>query len=207
MLCAAAGAATSYVVVAFADQRLRLPVGAAGRVGAAVAAALLCGIIAWRYGGQASLHAMLWLACLGVVLCVIDLRHRRLPDALVAALFAGGVVLLGVAAIQDGTRVAGLGWAVIASGIVLALGLLGLLVAGAGVGRGDVTFSAALALYLGARGWTAVALGFLLASMLLAVAAVWVVAVRGGGRHRRLAAGPSLFLGAVGAVLALAPGG
>ena len=199
-LYAAMGAAASVVVLVWAEQCLSLRVGGPGRVVAAVAAAVVCGIIGWRYDGQVTLPAMLWLACLGVALCVIDIVHHRLPDALVVALFGGGAVLVGVGVEGIGGLWRGMG----AAGVVLVAGLLGLFAAGSGVGRGDVTFSAALALFLGARSWTAVVYGFLFGAVLLAVSAVSLLA-RGGGRNRRLAAGPSLFLGAVAAVVGLAP--
>ncbi|MBA3280466.1 MAG: prepilin peptidase [Geodermatophilaceae bacterium] len=199
-LCAVVGAAASVVVLVWAEQCLCLRVGGVGRVVAAVAAAVVCGIIGWRYDGQVTLPAMLWLACLGVALCVIDIVHHRLPDALVVALFGGGAVLVGVGVEGIGGLWRGVG----AAGVVLVAGLLGLFAAGSGVGRGDVTFSAALALFLGARSWTAVVYGFLFGAVLLAVSAVSLLA-RGGGRNRRLAAGPSLFLGAVAAVVGLAP--
>ncbi len=200
-LCAVVGAAASVVVLVWAEQCLCLRVGGVGRVVAAVAAAVVCGIIGWRYDGQVTLPAMLWLACLGVALCVIDIVHHRLPDALVVALFGGGAVLVGVGVEGIGGLWRGVG----AAGVVLVAGLLGLFAAGSGVGRGDVTFSAALALFLGARSWTAVVYGFLFGAVLLAVAAVSLLAVRGGGRNRRMAAGPSMFLGAVAAVVVLAP--
>jgi len=203
-LCAVVGAAASVVVLVWAEQCLCLRVGVGGRAAAALAAVVLCGIIGWRYDGQVTLPAMLWLACLGVALCVIDIVHHRLPDALVVALFGGGAVLVGVAVVREPEGVGGLGRGVGAAGVVLVAGLLGLLVAGSGVGRGDVTFSAALALFLGARSWTAVVYGFLFGAVLLAVAAVSLLA-RGGGRNRRMAAGPSMFLGAVAAVVVLAP--
>jgi len=204
-LCAVVGAAASVVVLVWAEQCLCLRVGVGGRAAAALAAVVLCGIIGWRYDGQVTLPAMLWLACLGVALCVIDIVHHRLPDALVVALFGGGAVLVGVAVVREPEGVGGLGRGVGAAGVVLVAGLLGLLVAGSGVGRGDVTFSAALALFLGARSWTAVVYGFMFGAVLLAVAAVSLLAVRRGGRNRRMAAGPSLFLGAVAAVVVLAP--
>jgi len=199
-LYAAMGAAASVVVLVWAEQCLSLRVGGPGRVVAAVAAAVVCGIIGWRYDGQVTLPAMLWLACLGVALCVIDIVHHRLPDALVVALFGGGAVLVGVGVEGIGGLWRGMG----AAGVVLVAGLLGLFAAGSGVGRGDVTFSAALALFLGARSWTAVVYGFLFGAVLLAVSAVSLLA-RGGGRNRRMAAGPSMFLGAVAAVVVLAP--
>jgi hypothetical protein len=141
------GAGLGAVLVHVTRRRLGLPLSLAGRVEVAIAATLLSGIIGWRYDGATSIPAMLWLANLGVVLCVIDLSHRRLPDGLVLTLFVGGVVLIGAAAMQDGEGAVGLDRALVACRHARIL--CGRLATRSG-GSGDIGCS---------RGWVASAIG------------------------------------------------
>jgi leader peptidase (prepilin peptidase)/N-methyltransferase len=202
---AAAGGAVGTALLVTTRWLLALPFGRGSTLLAAASATGLAALAGWRFYGQGTLPAMLWLISVGVVLSVVDLQCHRLPDAVVGTLFVGGVALLGIAAGHDVEGVDRLVRALMASGTVLCIGLLGLIVAGSGIGRGDVTFCGALALFLGACGWQAVHVGLTLGAVLLAAAAVSTLLARGGGRNCRLAAGPALFVGAIGAAFVVTP--
>ncbi|MCZ2824692.1 MULTISPECIES: hypothetical protein [unclassified Modestobacter] len=61
-----------------------------------MATGLLAGLIALRIGPTAELPAFLLLAVVAVLLAVVDLPHRLLPDRIVfPALAAGALLLLG----------------------------------------------------------------------------------------------------------------
>ena len=124
--------------------------------------AVACAVPAAAVGPGAALPAFLLLAALAVPLAVVDLRVLRLPDPLVGALFGGGLVLLGLAAVVDG------------DGRALLRGLAAAVACGAGyallalvlrsqLGFGDVKLGAALGLFLGWLGWPAVVAGVVLA--------------------------------------------
>jgi leader peptidase (prepilin peptidase)/N-methyltransferase len=106
-----------------------------------------------------------------VTLTVVDLKHRRLPNALTAAAYPAVAAATAVAATQSGWRTA----AGAAVGAV-ALGLLYLAIHRLwpqGMGAGDVKLSGSQGAVLGAVGWPAVVVGTALAAILtLAMAAL-----------------------------------
>ncbi|MEP7024884.1 MAG: prepilin peptidase, partial [Actinomycetota bacterium] len=105
-----------------------------------IAAALLLAM--WlRFGASPVLPAFCYLAVVGVPLAFIDVRLRRLPDALTLPSYPAALVLLGVAAavIHDGAQ--HLASALIGMAAALAFYLLQALVYPAGIGWGDVKLS------------------------------------------------------------------
>ena len=123
-----------------------------------VGTALLFVLAALRFGLSWELPAFLFLAAAGVLLAVIDLQHRLLPNRVVAPALgiAAALLLLAAAAEQDWAALlrAGLG-AVVLFAVFLVLALI----APSGLGMGDVKLAALLGLYLGWIGWGAVVLG------------------------------------------------
>ncbi|MFI9816683.1 prepilin peptidase [Saccharothrix variisporea] len=132
----------------------------------------------------------LLLALLGVLLSVIDFRHRRLPDSLTLPAYplVGGVLWACGAdlgrALAGGLAYFGLHWVVH-------------LTSPASMGGGDVKLSGPLGAVLGAVSWTALPVGAVLASAItLAVSlarprdgpphgpglvgATWLVSLAGG---------------------------
>jgi leader peptidase (prepilin peptidase) / N-methyltransferase len=126
--------------------------------------AALCAAVAAGVGTTAALPAFLLLAALAVPLAAVDLLVLRLPDPLVGALAAGGVVLLGLAALvdRDGAALLRAGLAAVACGAGY---LLIALVLRSQLGFGDVKLGAVLGLLLGWLGWPAVVAGVVLAPL------------------------------------------
>lgn len=147
------------------------------------------------------------LAAAGVgcgLLAVVDLAVRRLPDRLVAGTLLVLLVPLLVAA-ATGAGWAPLGRALLA-GVVLVVGYFVLaFVSPSGLGLGDVKFAAVVGVFLGWFGWQHVAVGTLLAFVLNAAVAVLVLVSRRGTRESQIPFGPAMVLGAVLAVVVLAP--
>ncbi|MEX5717739.1 prepilin peptidase [Geodermatophilus maliterrae] len=168
--------------------------GAAPRGVLEVATAALFVLAALRFGPTAELPAWLWSAAAGVLLGVIDLRERLLPNRVLLPATAGAVGLLAAAA-------AGLGaWpdllraaagAVVLFSVLLVLALL----APGRLGMGDVKLGALLGLHLGWLGWPALLLGVLAGFVVQAAAALALLALRRVGLRSDLPFGPALLVG------------
>lgn len=162
----------------------------------AVGAAVLALAVLARYGpGAAGAIAAPACAVL-VVLAVIDVESRRLPNAIVLPA-AAAVLVARLATAPEQWRT----WLGASLGSFAGFLVLALLTRGA-IGMGDVK----LALLLGAVLGSAVLPGLLLGA--LAGAAAGVVALaRGGAEARRatLPYGPFLAFGAIATVLLVAP--
>jgi len=167
----------------------------------ALAAAVL-GAVGAAVGAEPELPAYLWLGAVGVVLAVIDLDCRRLPDRLTLPSYPVGLALLALASAAEDDRSA-LGRALLA---VLVVGGLALLVAlaapGGGLGLGDVKLLGLLGLYLGWLGWGQVVVGVFLGFLIGSVAAVVLLALRRAGWKDEMAFGQWLVAGGLLAVVA-----
>lgn len=142
-------------------------------------------------------------AVLGVVLAVIDIRHHRLPNRLVALGAAFGVLSLGVAAVTGG-RGEDLLRALLAGVAVCAAYLALRLLSPSGIGGGDVKLAAVVGLYLGWQGWEAVLIGTLAAFVLGGVVASVCMATGRAGPRTAVPFGPFMIIGAwLGIVLTL----
>lgn len=156
--------------------------------------ALLFGLTAARLGVSADLPAYLVLAAAGVLLAVVDLRHRLLPNRVVGpALVAGALLLTGAAAV-DG-RWDDLAGAALGAVVLFALFLLLALISPSALGMGDVKLAGLLGLLLGWLGWPVVLAGFLLGFVVQAVLGLALIALRRAGRDTELPFGPALVLG------------
>lgn len=154
--------------------------------------------LALRYAGSATLPAWCWLAATGIVLAVVDLRVRRLPHRLTAAMAGGGLGLLAIAAAVEGQ------WQRMASAcgagiVVFTVAAVVQLLVPRHTGGGDTALYGALAVFLGWFGWSGLLRGLFFAAGLTAAVAIGVWAVR--GRHATFPAGPSLIAGTLIAVL------
>ena len=159
-------------------------------------AAAISVVVFARYGfSGAGLVAAFTCATL-VVLSVIDVESRRLPDRIV--LPAALIVLLAHLALAPDRWASWVGAALGTAAFLFVLAL----VYPAGLGGGDVK----LALLLGAALGGAILPALLLGTLAGAVAAV-VLLVRHGARARRMAMpfGPFLAFGAIATLLLLAP--
>jgi leader peptidase (prepilin peptidase) / N-methyltransferase len=169
-----------------------------------VAGALVVTALTLRFGWSAELPAWLWLAVVGLLLAVVDLRTLLLPNRVLLPGSVGGVVLLAVAAATDGSWPA-LGRALLA-GIVAAAALLVLaLISPHGMGMGDVKLAGLLGLYLGWLGWPVVLTGLFLGFVLQAVVGLVLLAARRVDRKAGLPFGPALLAGTLAAALLSEP--
>lgn len=165
---------------------------------------LLVALAVARLGLLSALPAYLYLAAAGLALAVIDLDTRRLPDRIVLPSYAVLAVLLTASSAltgQWGDLVrAGAGAAAVFAGyFAVAFAYPG------GMGFGDVKLAGLLGGALGYVSWQAVAVGVLGALVLGAVAALAVLACRGGGRGTTIPFGPFLVAGALVALVAAHP--
>ncbi|KZE92011.1 hypothetical protein AVP42_02914 [Agromyces sp. NDB4Y10] len=170
------------------------------RVWSAVATAVAFGLLAWRFGLDPVLPALLALAATGVVLSIVDLTEHRLPNAVMLPTLIALAVLLVVASAISGDWTSLL-WALAGCAGMFALYLVLALISPSAMGMGDVKFAAPLGLVLGWFGWTAwfvgVSAGFAIGGIVSLIAlATRRVTLRGS-----IPFGPSMLAGALVALL------
>lgn len=169
-----------------------------------LAGATLFALVAWRIGWSSALPAYLLFAWTLLVLSVIDLDHKRIPNRLtypltpVLALLLVGAALLGG---DPGQALRTLLGGVTAFAALLALALI----SPRGMGLGDVKLAAFLGLGLGFLGWDHLVLGLFAAFLLGGVVALALLAVGRRGRRDEIPFGPWLAAGSLVAVLAGEP--
>jgi leader peptidase (prepilin peptidase) / N-methyltransferase len=161
--------------------------------------ALLFALTALRFGVSGQLPAFLVLAAVGTLLAVVDLRHRLLPNRVLAPAFAAGVLLL------TGAAAAGGAWAALlraglAAAVLFAVYLVLALISPGGLGMGDVKLAGLLGLHLGWLGWGAVVLGGAAGFVVQALLALVLLAARRVGLRGELPFGPAMLLGTAAAV-------
>jgi leader peptidase (prepilin peptidase)/N-methyltransferase len=160
-----------------------------------VGAGALCVLVALRFGPSPELPAFLFLAVAGLLLAVIDLQHRLLPNRVVFPSVAVGAVLLTAAAAVEATWPALLR-AGVGAAVLFAVFLFLALVSPSGLGMGDVKLAALLGLYLGWLGWGVLVVGAASGFVVQAVVAVALLAVRRIGLRGELPFGPAMLVGA-----------
>ena len=197
-------------------QRLAVPAGAAPRSTCAncakfdpawvrVGAPCGCQAVPWRpvvagagAAGLLGAPVLLPAVVLGVLLAMIDLRCRRLPDPLVAVLALLTVVPLGVLA-EPGQLVR----AVLAAGLSFTAYTMVAILPGGGLGFGDVKLATVLGFVLGFYGWPALVLGLILPHLINGPIALFLLLTGRVRRRSALPFGPALLAGAlVGVVFA-----
>jgi leader peptidase (prepilin peptidase)/N-methyltransferase len=156
---------------------------------------------AWRFGLSVTAAAYAGFMWLLVVLSIIDLEHRLLPDRVVLpAIVVGALVLVG-AALVDGASdrlVPALVGAVVCGGGFLLVALVG---PAGGMGGGDIKLSFLLGGYLGyLRGLPLVAAGMFLSFLIGALVGIGLTLFAGAGRKTKVPFGPFLALGSILAV-------
>jgi leader peptidase (prepilin peptidase)/N-methyltransferase len=163
--------------------------------GVEVGTALLFALAGLRFGLSWELPAFLFLAGTGVLLAVIDVQHRLLPNRVVVPSVGIGAVLLLLAALP-GQDWAGLLRAALGAAALFAVFLFLALISPSGLGMGDVKLAGLLGLYLGWIGWGAVAVGAAAGFVVQAVLALVLLAARRIGLRGELPFGPAMLLGA-----------
>lgn len=169
-----------------------------------VLTALLFALTVLRFGLSWETPAFLYLAAVGVALAVIDLRVRRLPNALTLPSYAVGLLLLSFAAAahHEPGRMA---TAAASMAACYALFYTLMLVKPGGMGFGDVKLVGVLGLYLGYLGVGSVVLGIFLAFLFGGGMAVVLLIARRVGRKAAIPFGPALIGGTLVAVFAGTP--
>lgn len=213
VLCGALGVAAGLLVArvaasfpwgaASSAEASSLPGPAVPAPAVTVVTALLFLLTAVRFGASPELPAFLVLAAVGVLLAVVDLRHRLLPNRVVGPASVAGAVLLTGAAAVDGRwedlRGAGLG-----AVVLFAVFLLLALISPSALGMGDVKLAGLLGLHLGWLGWDAVLLGAAAGFVVQAVLSLVLLAARRIDLRGELPFGPAMLAGAA---LAIGAGG
>lgn len=156
-----------------------------------------------RWARDPALAAFWWLALTGLALSMIDTALHRLPHPWVLAMACGGLAAFTLASAASGHWWP-LGRAVTAGVVVLAMGIVAHVVLAGHLGGGDITLTAALAVFSGWVGWQAVLFGVLAGVVVLGLCAGWVWLAT-GHRSRRIPAGPSLIAGTWISLLVLSP--
>jgi len=169
-----------------------------------VACGLLFAAIAWRIGLTWALPGFLLYGWVLLVVAVIDLHTRRIPNRLTYPLTPALLVLLTAAAFLEGTPAVALR-SLLAGVACFALLLILALVNPRGMGMGDVKLAAFIGLGLGYLGWSHVWLGMFLGFLGGGVIAALLLALRLRTRKDHIPFGPWLALGAIAALLAGQP--
>ncbi len=164
------------------------------RWSAAVAAAVVAGLVAARLDFSWELLAVIGIVPAGVALFLIDVRTRYLPTWLIGPFYAVVVAVAALAALQrqEWDPLIGIlvGW-VCYGGFFMAMWLL---VPAGGLGYGDVRLAGLLGLALGLVSWGAIAVGMFTGILLGGAMAAGFLVFR---RRRHYPYGPYLLLGAV----------
>jgi leader peptidase (prepilin peptidase)/N-methyltransferase len=164
-----------------------------------VGTAALFVVVVLRFGASWELLPFLFLAGVAVLLAVVDVQHKLLPNRVVVPSIAIGSVLLLVAAVPGGD------WADLLRGVLAGLVLFAVylvlaLVNPRGLGMGDVKLAGLLGLHLGWLGWPVVVYGTLAAFLGQALIALLLLATRHIGLRGELPFGPAMLLGAAVAI-------
>jgi leader peptidase (prepilin peptidase) / N-methyltransferase len=155
----------------------------------------LFALTAWQFGLGWDLPAFLFMAAAAVLLTVIDVQHRLLPNRVVLPSLGIGALLLTVVAAFTGDWPSLLR-AGVGAAVLFAVFLLLALISPNSLGMGDVKLAALLGLYLGWLGWGFVVVGAAAGFVVQAVGALGLLAARRIGLRAELPFGPAMLLGA-----------
>ncbi|MEV0243038.1 A24 family peptidase [Streptomyces sp. NPDC050674] len=160
-----------------------------------IAGALVCAALAAATGTRPELGVWLLLAPVGVLLTVVDLRVRRLPDPLTLPFAAAALALLGLTALVP--EHAGVWTTALLGSLALGAGYFVLfLINPAGMGFGDVKLALGTGAVLGWYGWPTVMLGTFAGFLLGALYGVALMIARRATRKTAIPFGPFLIAGA-----------
>ena len=170
------------------------------RLWSAGSTAVAFGLLAWRFGWDWVLPALLVFAAASVVLSIVDYAEKRLPNKVIAPMFIALVVLLAVAALAIGDWIALL-WALGGAVVMFAVYFLLALISPSAMGMGDVKLAAPIGLMLGWFGLSAWLVGLLAAFLVGGVIAIVALLLRRVTLRGSIPFGPSMLIGAFGALL------
>jgi leader peptidase (prepilin peptidase) / N-methyltransferase len=160
-----------------------------------LATALLFALTGVRFGLSWELPAFLFLAGVAVLLTVVDVQHKLLPNRVVLPSLGIGAALLTIAASATGD------WTALLRGVVSAAVLFVVffalvLISPRSIGMGDAKLAALLGLYLGWLGWELVLLGIAAGFVVQALLAIVLLGTRRIGLKGELPFGPAMLVGA-----------
>ena len=165
-----------------------------------LATSVLFVVMGLRLGLDQALPAYLYLAAVGLALGLIDVDHKRLPDALTLPSYPVVAVLLGGAALAGGE---GSWLRALLGGAAMYAVYIGLRLAyPKGMGYGDAKLAGVLGMATAWLGWGAWAVGLFLGFFFGGMFGIALIALRRGGRKTKVPFGPFMLLGAFVAVLA-----
>lgn len=169
-----------------------------------LAAAAVIGAVCARLAPQPRdrylLPALIGLALVGLLLAVIDLDTRRLPDVITLPSYPGLLAMLATASLLASDWDALLRAAAAAAVAVVLHGALAM-VAPRGMGFGDVKLAGLLGLALGWLSWSAAVLGVALGFVFGAAASLGLVLLGRASMRSEVPFGPAMLAGALTAVL------
>lgn len=165
-----------------------------------LATALLCAVLALATDTRPELAVWLLLTPVGVLLALVDLRVRRLPDVLTLPLAGAALALLGAVALvpeHTGDWPRALWGALALGGFYYVLWRVN----PGGMGFGDVKLALGAGAVLGWYGWDTVLLGTFAGFLLGALYGGVLVLVGKAGRRTAIPFGPFLIAGAYAGLL------
>ena len=177
------------------SSRARVAVAAAG-----AGTAALCVLLVVAVGPRPELAVWLLLVPFGLLLALVDVRVRRLPDVVTVPVAAGTAALLGVAELLPGEAGSWRG-ALLGAGVQAGLLFSVFLIKPEGMGLGDVKLALTTGAALGWYGMGVVFTGTLAGLTLGAVVGYGRIALRRAGHRTGMPLGPYLLAGAFGGVV------
>ena len=156
------------------------------------------------------LVAFLYFAAVSVVLALIDLDTKRLPNAIVLPSIVVGIVLFAIAAAVGASTgsatggaglAAGIGWmtflrALAGGAILYAFYAIVRFISPRGMGGGDVKLAALVGLFLGWCGWATLVVGAFAAFVFGGLFGVGLILLRRAKRKTAIPFGPWMIAGA-----------
>jgi len=167
---------------------------------AVVATGALFAVVSTVFSWSGELLAYLVFAAVAVVLSIVDLAEKRLPNAIVHPSLVLFPVLLLVVAAASGAWASLLG-AVLGAAALFVIYFVLALISPAGIGMGDVKLAALVGLMLGYLGWAPLLVGAIAGFLVGAVVSLIALATRKATLRSSLPFGPSMLAGAFLAIL------
>ncbi|MDG4795430.1 A24 family peptidase [Micromonospora sp. WMMD1082] len=175
--------------------------GCARRIGPTTAtieatAALVAAFITWRSPDLATFTLMAWVAAFGIVLSFVDTTVHRLPDRITLPATAGTVAILAVTAIAT-TTYHHLHTALAGAALLAGIYLVMLLARPTAIGLGDAKLAALTGLLPGSISLSTAFAGLIAATLIGAVAGLFLLVTRRIHLRQGIAHGPAMMLGAL----------
>lgn len=152
----------------------------------------------------AAMPAYLYFAAIGIALGLIDIEHRRLPNAIVVPSYPVLAVLLGLASALTGD------WGALARAGIGAVALFAFFfglafVYPAGMGMGDVKLAGLVGAVLAYLSWSTLVIGAFAGFLVGALVGVALIVAKKAGRRSAIPFGPFMIGGALLAMPVAAP--